>query len=270
MPDVRAIVVLAISLSASATSRAADDPLARARVLYNQHQFDAAVSAAERARLTPARADAADLIAARAYLERFRQSAASDDLTNGRERLRRLDPHRLDSRERLEYLVGLGETLYLDAAYGAAAEIFDSVLLGPDLLSADARERVLAWWAETIDRDARQRLTGGAAGDRSASYRRIRTRMEDELASHPANGSAAYWLAASARAQGDLQGAWDAAEAAWTRAPLAADRGAALREDLDRLMTHGIIPERARTVSQPPATLVADWERFKDRWKPRP
>jgi len=53
---------------------AADDPLARARLLYNQGQFEAAVNAAEHARLTPARADAADLVAARAYLERFRAS----------------------------------------------------------------------------------------------------------------------------------------------------------------------------------------------------
>jgi hypothetical protein len=94
--------------------------------------------------------------------------------------------------------------------------------------------------------------------------------MADELASHPANASAAYWLAASARALGDVQGAWDAAEAAWARAPLAPDGGSALREDLDRLMTGGIIPERAKASAQPPAALVAEWERFKDRWKPRP
>jgi len=264
-----AFAILALSLLAGARARAADDPLARARVLYNQHQFDAAVSAAEKARVASPRVDAADLIAARSYLERFRQSAASDDLTNARERLRRLDPQRLDARERVEYIVGLGETLYLDGAFGAAAAIFDSVLLGPDLLTADARERVLAWWADTIDHDARLRLAATTGADRSATYRRIRARMEDELASHPANAAAAYWLAASARAQGDLLGAWDAAEAAWTRAPLSAGRGAALREDLDRLMTRGIIPERAKATSQPPAILVADWERFKDRWKPR-
>jgi hypothetical protein len=247
---------------------AADDPLARARALYNQHQFDAAVSEAEKARLLPSRADAADLIAARAYLERFRQSAASDDLTNGRERLRRLDPQHLDSRERFEYIVGLGETLYLDGEYGAAASIFDSILLGPDVLTG-ARERVLAWWADAVDRETRQRLASSVAVvDRSVSYGRIRERMVDELASHPANAKAAYWLAASARAQGELQDAWDAAEAAWARAPLSSDGGEALREDLDRLMTRGIIPERAKATSQPPAMLVADWERFKDRWKP--
>ena len=81
---------------------AADDPLAHARLLYNQRQYEAAVRAAEQARMTPARADAADLVAARAYLERFRETAASDDLTNARDRLRRLDPQKLGPRERAE------------------------------------------------------------------------------------------------------------------------------------------------------------------------
>ena len=71
-------------------------PLARARALYNQRDFDGAVAAAEEARrLTPDRADSADLIAGRAYLERFRQSGQSEDLTNARDRLRRIDPQRL-------------------------------------------------------------------------------------------------------------------------------------------------------------------------------
>src|SRR5438132_14261181 len=84
---------------------AADDPLARARLLYNQHQYEAAVNAAEQARLTPARADAADLIAARAYLERFRASSTPGDLVNARERLRRIDPQRFPARERAEFIV---------------------------------------------------------------------------------------------------------------------------------------------------------------------
>src|SRR5258708_22075989 len=232
---------------------AADDPLARARLLYSQHQYEAAINAAEQARLTPARAEAADLIAARAYLERFRASAASDDLTNARDRLRRIDPQRFDPRERLEYIVGVGEALYLDGAFGAAATIFDTVLLGQDLLASHARERVLDWSAETVDRDARLRPPPTGGNDRPMAYRRIPARMEDELATHPANGSAAYWLAAAGRRQGDVQGAWDAAEAAWARAPLARD-GGALRAGLDRLMTRGIIPERARALSQPPAS----------------
>src|SRR5215831_8456784 len=76
---------LLFGLVVMATVAAADDPLAKARQLYNQRQFDAAIEAAEQAHYTPALADGADLIAARAYLERFRVSAVADDLTNARE-----------------------------------------------------------------------------------------------------------------------------------------------------------------------------------------
>src|SRR5438045_5245461 len=116
----RIVAFAALCLAFAVSAGAADDPLSRARTLYNQGQFEAAINAAEQARLTPARADAADLVAARAYLERFRDSAASDDLTNARERLRRLEPARFDPRERIEYIVGLGETLFFEGAHGAA------------------------------------------------------------------------------------------------------------------------------------------------------
>jgi len=254
--------VLLIALTAT-PARAADDPLARARQLYNQRQFDAAIAAAEQARLVPARADASDLVAARAYLERYRANWASDDLTNARDRLRRLDPQRLPPRERAEYVVGLGETLFFDGAFGAAATTFDSVLLSKDLIATDARERVLDWWASAVDRDTRPRPDI----DRQTVYQRIRTRMEGELALHPGSAAASYWLAAAARAQGDVQAAWDAAQAAWVRSALAADHGAALREDLDRLMLRAIVPERAKATAQPPETLRAQWEQFKERWK---
>src|SRR5262245_58713047 len=245
------------------SARAADDPLARARLLYNQRNFGEAINAAEVARRNPARADAADLVAARAYLERYRESAASDDLTNARDRLRRLDPQRLMPRERTEYIVGLGETLYFDQSYGAAAAVFDSVLQGGDLTLAGARDRVLDWWADALEHDARPR----PEMDRRAVYQRIRDRMEEELAYQISSTAAAYWLAAAARGHGDLTAAWDAAQAAWVRAPLAADKGVALRADLDRLVVRAIIPDRAKSSALPPQTLQQDWERFKDRWK---
>jgi len=260
---VRLIAAAACAAELAAPAMAADDPLARARQLYNQQQYEAAVNAAEQARLTPARVDAADLIAARAYLERFRSSQASDDLTNARLRLRRLDPARFEPSERTEYLVGLGEALYFDGAYGAAADIFDSVLRGGDLIAADQRERVLDWWADALDHDARPRPDI----DRQAVYRRIRVRMDEELALRPGNSVAAYWRAASARAQGDLQTAWDAAEAAWVRAPLAADGGDRLRRDLDALMQDGVIPERAKASGVPPQRLQTEWDQFKEQWK---
>ena len=95
---------------------------------------------------------------------------------------------------------------------------------------------------------------------------RILLRECDELAGHPGSAAAAYWRAAAARGQGDLQGAWDAAEAGWVRAALAVDHGVALRGDLDRLVLRGIVPDRARALAQPPEALRQDWERFKERW----
>jgi hypothetical protein len=241
------------TLAAARGAVAADDPLARARVLYNEQQYGAAITAAEQARLVPSRADAADLVAARAYLERFRIEEATDDLANARDRLRRIDPQRFPPRERTEYVVGLAETLFFDGAYGAAAAVFDSVLLGRDLLADDARDRVLDWWASAIDREARPRPDI----ERQTVYQRVRTRMEEELAWHPASAAAPYWLAAAARAQGDFQSAWDAAQAAWVRAPLTREGGAPLRDDLDR----------AKAIAQPPDQLRAQWELFKERWR---
>jgi hypothetical protein len=245
---------------------AADDPLAKARQLYNARDFEAAIAAAEQARLTASRADAADLVAARAYLERFRESAAPEDLTNARDRLRRLDPERFAPRERTEYLIGLGETLYFDGAFGAAAAVFDSVLQGGDLMTGPARERVLDWWATALDRDVRPR----PEMDRQGIYQRMRARLESELADHPGSGAASFWLVAASRAQGDLQAAWDAAQAGWVRAPLAADHGAALRADLDRIVMRVLAPERAKVLAQPPENLRAEWERFKARWDKTP
>ena len=242
-----------------ASALAADDPLTRARQLYNQRQFQEAVNAAEQARQFPAHADLADLVAARAYLERFRESAASDDLANARDRLSRIDPAKFPPRERAEYI----EALFFDDSFGAAAAVFDSVLLSGESMSSEARERVLDWWATSVDREAKPRPDI----DRHEIYQRIRTRMRDEIATRPANGTAVYWLAASAQAQGDQQAAWDAAQAGWVRAPLTADRGAALRADLDRLVVMAIVPDRARVLGQPADSLRAQWEQFKDRWK---
>jgi len=181
---------------------------------------------------------------------------------SARDRLRRLDPLQFDSRERTEFIVGLGQALYFDESYGAAADVFETVLDNPGGLTADAGERVLDWWAIAIDRDASPLNEIGRQG----VYQGVRGRMRDALTAYPGSATAAYWLAAAARAQGDLQAAWDAAEAGWVRASLAIDRGAALRADLDRLMLIAIVPERARALSQPEEALRLDWENFKERW----
>jgi hypothetical protein len=251
-------------VAAAAVAGAQSDPLARARLLYNQRQFQAAVAAAEEARSFPEKADSADLIAARAYLEHYRESAAAEDLSNARDRLRRIDPAHLAARERTELIVGLGQGLFFDDAAGAAAGIFESVLGGTSLTS-DARERVLDWWASALDKEARSGRVGNGY-ERYLMYQQIRERMQNELAGDPANATASYWLSAAALGQGDYQAAWDAAQAGWVRAPLTSDRGAALRGDLDRLVLRAIVPGRAKALAVPAAAVEADWGAFKERW----
>jgi hypothetical protein len=260
---VRLALVLVLLAAAAVPGEAADDraALARARQLYNARDFDAAITAADDARRTAQLADSADLIAARSLLERYRANAAPDDLAAARDRLRRIAPERFTDRERLEYVIGLGEALYFDGAPGAAAAVFDSVLRS-DAPLLDGRDVVLDWWASAVDEEARPRTEF----ERQALYQQVRTRMREELGTRPSSSTAAYWAVAAARGQGDLQGAWDAAEAAWVRAPLADDRGAALRGDLDRLVHRAIIPERARATGQSPDALRDAWEAFKEKW----
>lgn len=258
------LVVALIVLMAPAAGLAAEakDPLERARTLYNQHMFEAALNAADEVRKLPQFADSADLVAARAYLERYRESSAADDLVSARERLRRITPEKFSARERIEYIVGLGETLYFENASGAAAAVFESVLVSDGDLADQSRERVLDWWASALDQDARLR----PEIERQSVYQRVRDRMALELAANPASATAPYWIAAAARGQGDLQAAWDAAQAAWVRAPLSPNDGTALRHDIDVLVQKAIIPERARVLARTPENLLAEWEEFKDRW----
>jgi hypothetical protein len=254
------MAILLLAPGASGAGQA--DPLAKARVLYNQGDFEGAVSAAEEARrILPARVDSADLVAARAYLERFRENGQPDDLTNARDRLRRINSERLAAGERVELVVGLGEALYFEDSVGAAADMFDSILVRTYLVPA-ARERILDWWASAIDRDAQPR----SDFERQSIYLRIRERMRLELGINHASATASYWLAAAARGQGDWRGAWDAAQSGWVRAHLAPDQGQALRGDLDQLMELAILPDRSRAQARPVDELRVEWEEFKARW----
>jgi hypothetical protein len=255
-------LALAFCLAAPVLAAQPHDPLDRARILYNQRQFTDALSAAEEAALTPARADSANLIAARSYLERYRESAASEDLTNARDRLKSLNTGGFSPTERVEYVIGLGETLFFDGAPGAAAAIFGAVLAGPDFLMPAARDGLLDWWASAIDRDARRQPDI----ERRAMYQKILDRLEVEVGANPSSTAASYWLAAAAWGRGDLPVAWDAALAGWVRAGLSMDENADLRGDIDQLMLRGIIPDRAKATAQPADLLRAEWERFKERW----
>jgi tetratricopeptide (TPR) repeat protein len=259
-------IILALWMAASPAT-AAVDPLAAARKLYNQGEYDKALEAAKEAAANPATAAAARLVIGRIRLERYRQTAQRGDLEEGRIALRALDTKALDARERIELQVGLAEILYFDDQFGAAAEILDSVLDASQLLGAEAHERALDWWASALDRYAQAR----PVADRIPIYARAIERMEGELRRDPSSTAAAYWLVAATRGAGDLERAWSAAAASWVRAMLAADRGAALRADLDRLVTQALIPDRAarlvvRDRRQAMTSMTSEWEEFKSNW----
>jgi len=239
-----------------------------ARRLYNQELYELAIKAANEARQAGEAADEASLIYARAHLERFRQTRDAHNLTEAREALRTLDATQLSPSAQTEFTLALGQWLFLADKFRAAAELFDSASAKVDGLGPVARDRVLDWWATAIDQQAQE-----DPAHRAALYQRIIERMESELRQEPGSTSAGYWLAAAARSVGDTDRAWHAALAGYLRARVAADRGVALRADLDRLVVTAIIPERARQLTSPsgdPRTAVdsmtAEWEQIKALW----
>jgi len=263
----RSLVLAAALLMLTARPLDAADALADARRLYNQGQYDAAERAARDAARIPAVAEGARLVLGRIKLERYRRSSAPAELSEAIVALSSVDARPLNGRERIELSIGLAEALYLEDRFGAAAALFDSVLDGSATLGPVAHDRVLDWWATALDRHAQAR----PSADRPELYGRIASRMAREIVTNVGSVPASYWLAAAARGSGDLDRALNEATAGWVRAPLAADRGAALREDLDRLVVHGILRDRAarlpvRDHAQAHAGMVGEWEAFKARW----
>jgi hypothetical protein len=270
-------LALALTVSLNALAGAAvDQPeptaLARAREAYNEGRYDAAIGSARRALELSEQPGEARLVLARALLERFRTTSEPQDLVEARDLLRRVELSRLPPAERHELMIGFGQWLFLTGRYGAAAELFDIALGSAGSASAQTRDRVLDWWASALDRQVQE-----SGGDASELYSRVLDRMEDESRRDPACASAGYWVAAAARALGQLDRAWQAAMAAWVRTDFTADRAAALRADLDRLVLTAIIPDRAREAAggrgdqrQVADTMVTEWERFKADWEPSP
>ena len=260
--------LLALLLLFGADSTWAADLLAEARRLYNLGQYATAEKVAREAAAVPATADAARVVLGRIRLERYRQSNDFEDLAAARASFRDVDARALDSRERVELMIGLAEALYLEDRYAAAAELFESVFERSSALGLSAHERVLDWWATAKDRHAQTM----PPADRPEAYRRILTRMRSEIVSMPGSTAAAYWLAAAARASGNPDEAWHYAVSGWVRAPLAEDRGATLRADLDRLVMQAIIPERAAKLGSrgdpkvAQANMLTEWEAFKTAW----
>lgn len=244
---------------------------AQARQEYNEGRPAEAVALLEPAIVRPGEPAGVALVAARALLEQYRVTGRPADLVAARNHLRAIDPAALTEGERRELVVGLGEALFLEESFAAAAELFDAALAdaGPAALAPSERERTLDWWATSLDRHALLK----PQAERRLIYKRIADRMERESRERPSSAPAAYWLAAGARGAGELDRAWAASIAAWLRAPMTLDRGAALRADIDRLVLTVLIPERARTLGPGPkeideaaAALRAEWDAVKKNW----
>src|SRR5437879_5381078 len=142
---------LLLIAASSPVAAAKPDPLAAARRFYNGRQYDQAIENAKQAATAPATASSARLIMGRARLERYRQAPAARELDDARADLRAANPSVLDTRERIELQIGLGELLYLEDRFGPAAELLDPVVDSSATLAPDAHERALDWWATALD-----------------------------------------------------------------------------------------------------------------------
>ena len=264
----RSAFVLALLLSGAIPAAAQRAELAKARALYNEGQFDQAIDAATAAQKVQATADAASVVLARAHLERYRERANPDDLSAARTALGTVRVVNLDSRDSIDFLMALGEALFFEDDYGAAAILFESGIDAAVAQGTATAEAMLEWWGSAMERhaDALEREP------RIAAFERLRDRMSRELARNPASAAAAYWLVVGTRGTDNPVDAWEAAIAGWVRARLAGPHSAKLRADLDKLVLEGIIPDRVRIVSpdrreQLESDLKGEWAVVKERWK---
>jgi hypothetical protein len=264
-----AVAAFALVWPASAS---AQNDLERARALYNAGQYDDAIATATAAMMKPAAAPSATLIAARARLERFRQTKDPQDLAAARTDLVSLNPRTLAPQEAIEWQIGIGTALYLDDQPGPASEMFTSVIESArGRLSAPEFEKLLEWWAATLSRVA-ESLSGAARKD---AYSAIQSAAQDELDLNPLSRPATYWSVVARRGIGDLDGAWNAAVAGWIRAG-GQPESKQFRVDLDRFVTQTLIPERAQArtghqLDSPAtnteiATLKEEWRALTARW----
>jgi len=272
-----ALILISLSSRSAAQPQATPprDTLAHARLAYNEHRFDEAIAAASEASKAPDLADSANVVLARAHLERYHASDVEHrdaaDLERAREILKTIDAAKLSASDHIEFLVGLGESLFFDQSpnYSAAAEMFEAALARADGTPNGARETLFEWWAQALDRQA----PFVPEAQRKPLYVRILARAEREIGRDPQSAVAIFWIAAASRGADDLERAWGAAIAGWIRAGSLGPRGVTLRADLDQLVTNVILPERARQLAptgdaQAELTnLKAQWEELKKKWE---
>lgn len=260
------VTLLIVLLAEPAGASRAD--LARALALYNERRFDQAIEAATAALKTPETQDLAAVVLARAHLERYRERVDPADLAAARDALGSVRTSVLEPRARLEYLLALGQALFLEDEFGAAAELFASAVPAAHGLDEELADAFIDWWGSAVERQANlaDRTT------RTALFQALADRVREAQAVSPGSAAAAYWIAAALRGAGEATAAWHAAAAGWVRARLAGARAANLRADLDKLVLQGIIPDRVRSLAASAraaaeSQLRADWELIKERWR---
>lgn len=261
-------LLAATCLAWPASAAASRQDLARARTLYNERQFDGAIEAARQARDSPETADAAAIVLARAHLERYREGVDPSDLAAARSALASVRALGLDVRDRAEFLLALGASLFLEDEFGAASEVLESGLLRANTLDPDLGEAMLDWWGNAVERAAALM----PREPRQESFNRLEEGMAQHLALNPASSVAGYWLVVAVRGSGRAERAWNVAVASWVRARLAGEQTATLRADLDRLVRQGIIPDRVQPLPaeqrvQAELDLRAEWEMIKEKWQ---
>ena len=262
---VSAAVILLIWGSPALAQRA---ELAKARSAYNDQLFDDAIAAALTAQKDGATSDSATVVLSRSYLERYRQHANPTDLAAARAQLGTVRVANLDSRDHVDFMMALGEALFFEEDFGAAAAMFESGIEMALAHGAVTGEAMLDWWGSAIERQAEPL----EREQRAVVFGAMRDRMARELARNPASAAAAYWVVVAARGAGDALAAWDGAIASWVRARMAGSRSAQLRADLDKLVLEGIIPDRVRLLAtdkrdQAESDLRTEWAVVKERWK---
>jgi hypothetical protein len=264
-----AAAILLVAAIPVLTAQRAADPLTKARQAYNNQQYDLAIQFSKEAKNTPSMADSAGLVFSRAMLERFRRTGDPVDLEQARNALLAVNPSRLNQGESSELHLGMAELMFVDDQFGTATEMFEVALDRPGMVPDALRDRVLEWWAASLDRHAQL----SPDTQRMAKYWRMLTRLETEAARGPNSPAVAYWMAAAARGVDDPDRAWSLAIAAWIQAPMIAGaRAAALRTDIDRLMDVAIIPERANRsaadadIEALKLAYAAEWKAIKAKW----
>ena len=106
MRALHAAAHLLVLVAITQTAWAAEPPaLAKARTLYNSANYEGAIDAAGSARRQPMWADAAALVMARSYLERYRQNADAKDLVSARELFVTIKVSSLTARDQVDRIL---------------------------------------------------------------------------------------------------------------------------------------------------------------------